>query len=91
MAGSVTFLGQSADDQFKQWIASYPHFFYLNYQRKQTWMLHRADCWHFGSGEGVKATTYSKVCSGTITDLDKWAKDNHSAITNCPDCDPRAD
>ncbi len=89
MAGSATSLSQSADEQFKQWLASRSGGFYLNYKWKQAWMLHKADCWHFGSGAGVKATTNSKVCSEDVKELEKWANDNNVAIMDCPDCRPK--
>ncbi len=85
MANSVTFIGEIADKQFKDWQNLNEDAFYLNIIGKFA-MIHRANCWHLGKGENVISTGNSKVCSEDRKDLENWANKNDKEFQTCLDC-----
>jgi hypothetical protein len=85
MADSVTFVGEIADQQFKQWYEGHQAAFYLNIKGRKA-MLHTTACSHLGDAEGVNSVRNPKVCSSRAEDLENWAKDNNKAFETCSDC-----
>jgi hypothetical protein len=89
MSFSVTFVGLSADEQVKDWMAHHCNGFYLYSQEGNGCTLHTADCWLLGDSTGVNGGSYGIVCSDSIRELEKWAKVNRATLIDCPDCKPR--
>ena len=86
MARSSMFLGTSADEQFKHWATSHPDDFYINIRSQTSGRLHKASCWHLGSGEGVSSTSNSKICSNSIEELRTWAQEHSLELIDCTHC-----
>lgn len=85
MINKVTFLGNTADKQFKKWQSENAEAFYLNIRGKKA-MLHKATCWHLGDGEEINSAKNAKVCSSVSEELKEWAKDNNLDFETCSHC-----
>ena len=73
------------DEKFKVWNAKSGGF-YLNQRGKDKVMLHKAGCWHHGSGSGFKSTTHVKWTAERFEDLESYAKKQDFQLERCQDC-----
>ena len=85
MVKKVTFLSETADQQFKKWQSENVEAFYLNIRGKKA-MRHKADCWHLGDGEKLNSASNSEVCLSISDELKERAKNNNFEFEICSHC-----
>lgn len=86
MYEKITFLGELADKQFKEWQSSNSDGFYLNVKSKNDAMIHRADCWHFGTDGILNAAKNLKICSSGFEELKEYSAQNYPNYKICSSC-----
>ena len=91
MTGKITFLGETADQQFRNWQGESVKTenrkgFYLNIRSNKNAMIHQADCKHLGVTDDMNSTSNSKVCSDDYVELKEWANKNYPDYKLCSDC-----
>lgn len=79
---------------FQKWRQTHPEGFCLNHLQGETYLLHAAQCRHFGNtvwgrDSGHSLTRSRKVCGTYSAELEVWAVTRGFSVKACQDCAPR--
>jgi len=81
--------GAGQREEFEAWLRAHiENGFYVNC-RGSSMTLHRAGCPHLeldGTGSTVRS---QKVCSTSLSELEKWADERGGSLRRCRTCEPR--
>ena len=84
------------DDAYLAWLETNPDGFVVNVEdppRPSTLRLHRSGCRHISTPQRSNWTTtsYMKVCSNIVAELDQWANQTVGELPACASCQPRVE
>ena len=80
-------------NEFQKWRRLNPKGIVFNCKTRSEGMFHFADCLHYGEMESSEdawgsLTKRRKICSGSIQEVEAWARANAVSTTRCSDCAP---